>query len=251
MRLEVVPDADALAARAAEWLSAVARADVAARGRFVLGVSGGSTPGVAFRRFAQRRDVPWARVVIVQIDERLAPDGHPDRNRTDQLVAFAPALDRGARFVGLAAGADLRDDDRLARSRSALRRAAGRPPTLDVAQLGLGEDGHTASLVAGDPALDAEFPETVALTREYRGRRRLTVTARVLSGARRRLWLVSGSGKADVLPRLLAGDATIPAGRVNPRGATVLADAEAAIDLAASVWRSGSAPVVGELEVGE
>lgn len=229
MQLDVLPDPDALAGRAADWLAAAARGAIDQRGRFVLGVSGGTTPGPTFRRFADRDDVKWPRVVMVQLDERVAPDGHGDRNRTDQLAAFAPALDRGARFVGLAAGGDLSDEDRLGRSRSALWRAAGAPPMLDVAQLGLGDDGHTASLLPRDPAVDAGWPETIVLTRAYHGRRRLTVTLWVLSRARRRLWLVGGSGKAEVLPRLLAGDATIPAGRVNPRGATVLADADAAI----------------------
>ena len=228
MRLEVVPDADALAARAADWLSAAAHADIDARGRFVLGVSGGRTPGLAFRRFADRDDVTWTRVLVVQLDERLAPDGHAERNRTDQLEAFSPAVDRGARFLGLPAGAGLSDEVRLEAGRSALRRAAGHPPTLDVVQLGLGDDGHTASLVPGDPVLEAGLCDSVALTLLYRGRRRLTVTPSVLSRARRRLWLVSGADKADVLPRLLAGDITIPAGLVNPRVATVLADAAAA-----------------------
>ena len=238
MRLEVLADADALAGRAADWLSAVARADIAARGRFVLGISGGRTPGCTFRRFADRDDVAWPRVVLVQVDERLAPDGHVDRNRTDQERAFAAALDRGARLVGLAAGADLPDEARLAQSRAALFRTAGRPPILDVAQLGLGDDGHTASLLPGDPALDGGGSASIALTGEYQGRRRLTVTAPVLSGARRRLWLVSGDAKASVLPRLLGGDATIPAGRINPRGATVFADIGAASDVSLSPIRA-------------
>ncbi len=227
MRLEVFPDATALADRAAEWLSVAARVDIAMRGRFVLGVSGGRTPGLAFRRFAERDDVAWPRVVVVQIDERLAPDGHIDRNRTAQVEALSSAIDRGARFVALEAGGELSDEVRLERSRAALQRAAGRPPTLDVAQLGLGDDGHTASLVPGDAALEADA--AVALTASYRGRRRLTVNHSVLSRARRRLWLVAGADKAEVLPRLIAGDTTIPAGRVNPRGATVFADADAAI----------------------
>lgn len=231
MRLEVLPDPDALATRAAAWLAAAARIDIANRGRFVLGISGGRTPGLAFRRFAERDEVVWPRVVVVQIDERLAPDGHAERNRTDQVEALSPALDRGARFVGLEAGGEVDDEVRLARSRVAVERAAGRPPTLDVAQLGLGDDGHTASLVPDDPVLDAVCGESVALTLPYRGRRRLTVTSAVLSGARRRLWLVSGGGKAEVLPRLLAGDIAIPAGRINPRCATVLADVDAASGL--------------------
>ncbi|MFQ5556918.1 MAG: 6-phosphogluconolactonase [Acidimicrobiales bacterium] len=223
MQLQVCADAGAVADRAAEWLAFDSRRAIVERGRWVLGMSGGRTPGATFRALAARCDVWWARTVFVQVDERVAPASGPDRNLTDQLEALAPALARGARLVPLAAAEELTDADRLARSSAALERAAGRPPVLDVAQLGLGVDGHMASLVPGDAVLDVDDRD-VALTGPYEGRRRLTLTYRTLRRARRRLWIVTGDSKRGSVARLLAADPAIPAGRVNPRSTMVLVD---------------------------
>jgi 6-phosphogluconolactonase len=229
MKIEVLEDGDALAKRAAGIIAEAARADAAARGRFVVAVSGGHTPWVMLRALAAE-DVPWPAMHVLQVDERVAPAGDPDRNLThlrESLLAHAP-LQPGqihpmpVEATDLKAGAE--------RYAATLRELAGAPPVLDLVHLGLGPDGHTASLVPGDPALDIRDAD-VALSGPYQGRRRMTLTYPAIGRARRILWLVTGAEKAPMLPRLLAGDASIPAGRVLQDRAILLADRPAATGL--------------------
>jgi len=222
---EILPDADAVAVRAARLVAAEARAAVAARGRFSLAVSGGRTPWALLRALAAE-DVPWAAVSVFQVDERAAPEGHPDRNWTH---VRANLLDRVPVPPGQAHPMEVLDPDRAAaaaRYAEALAGAAGRPPVLDLVLLGLGSDGHTASLVPGDPVLEAR--DDVACTGPYQGRTRMTLTLPTLDRARRVLWIVTGAEKAPMLRRLIDRDASIPAGRVAADRALILADAAAA-----------------------
>ncbi len=226
MNVEVLPDADAVARRAAGVIAADARAAVAARGRFVMAVSGGHTPWVMLRDLADE-DVPWAGVHVVQVDERVAPPGDPDRNLThlrESLLSRVPLPPDHIHAMPVEL-ADL--DAAAAQYAKTLEGVAGAPPVLDLAHLGLGPDGHTASLVPGDPVL-AVRDRDVAPTGVYMGRRRMTLTYPVLDRARRVLWLVTGAEKVPVFPRLVAGDPSIPAGRVSPERALLLADRGAA-----------------------
>lgn len=220
MQTETLADAAAVAQRAAEFIAAEARAAVAARGRFVFAVSGGTTPWQMLRRLAAQ-DLPWAAMHLFQIDERIAPAGDPERNLThigESLLTAVPLLQMHAMPVEAA------DLDAAARAYAdALRAVAGDPPRLDLVHLGLGTDGHTASLVPGDTAL-AITDADVALTAPYQGRRRMTLTYAPLNRARRVLWLATGSEKREMLARLQAADATIPAGRVARQHALVLTD---------------------------
>jgi 6-phosphogluconolactonase len=226
MKIEVLSDADAVAARGAALVAASARAAAAARGRFVFAVSGGHTPWQMLRALATQ-DVPWPAVHVTQVDERVAPPGDADRNLThlrQSLLAHAPlrgeqvhAMPVEAADVGAAAA-------RYART---LAELAGSPPVLDLVHLGLGPDGHTASLVPGDPVLEVAEAD-VAVTGLYQGRRRMTVTYPLLDRARQILWLVTGPDKVEMLPRLLDGDRAIPGGRVARDRAVVLADRAAA-----------------------
>jgi 6-phosphogluconolactonase len=226
MKMEVLADADSVARKAAAIIATEARAAVAARGRFILAVSGGHTPWQMLRALAAET-VPWEGVHVVQVDERVAPAGHPDRNLThlrESLLENAPLRPEQIYAMpveeeDLAAGA--------ARYALTLREIAGAPPVLDLAHLGLGPDGHTASLVPGDPVLDVTDTD-VALTGVYQGRRRMTLTYPVLNRSRRVLWLVTGNEKVDMLRRLCDGDVSIPAGRVRQDQALVLADRAAA-----------------------
>lgn len=226
MNLEVLADAGAVARKAATFIAAEARASVAARGRFVMAVSGGQTPWAMLRVLANL-DVPWDKVHIFQTDERVAPAGHPDRNlthlRASLLEHAPPAADRIHPMPVEAS--DL--EAAAAQYALMLQETAGAPPVLDLVHLGLGSDGHTASLVPGDPVLDVTDRD-VTLTAIYQGRRRMTVTFPMLNRSRHILWLVTGNEKAGMLVRLRDGDPSIPAGRVRQDRATVLADRDAA-----------------------
>ena len=230
MNIEVLADPDAAAHRAAGVIAADARAAVAARGRFVMAVSGGRTPWAMLRALAQQ-DIPWSGVHVMQVDERVAPAGDPDRNLThleESLLAHAPLTPAQIHAMPVEAP-DL--DAAAAAYAKMLRALAGSPPVLDLIHLGLGPDGHTASLVPGDPVLD-NGADDVALAGPYQGRRRMTLTYPTLDRARRILWLVSGAEEAEMLARLCAGDRSIPAGRVRQDRALLLADAAAASALA-------------------
>lgn len=226
MEIAVLEDAAAVAAKAAAWIAQDARDVVRTRGRFVLAVSGGRTPWQMLRELA-KEEVPWAEVHIVQVDERIAPAGDPDRNLTHlhaSLLEHAPIpvaqihampVDASDLEAGSAEYAEL------------LAKLCGRPAEIDLVHLGLGPDGHTASLIPGDNVLEVDDRD-VALTDVYQGRRRLTLTYPIINRARKILWLVTGADKADPLLQLRDGDAAIPAGRVNQKRATVFADRAAA-----------------------
>jgi 6-phosphogluconolactonase len=226
MKLEVLANADAVAERAASIIAADARAAVAARGRFVMAVSGGRTPWVMLRALASQ-EVPWEGVHVLQVDERVAPEGHPDRNLThlrESLLPHAPVRPEQIHAMPVSSP----DLAAAARQYAAtLREVAGSPPVLDLVHLGLGPDGHTASLVPGDPVLGVTHAE-VAMTGLYQGRCRMTLTYPTLDHARRVLWVVTGSEKVGMLARLRAGDLSIQAGRVSQAQALVLADRAAA-----------------------
>lgn len=229
MTIEVLTDALAVATAAAKIIAAEARAAVAARGRFLLAVSGGRTPWQMLRALASET-VPWPSVHLVQVDERIAPVGDPDRNLThirESLRAFAPLpLERIH-----AMPVEELDLESAARSYAqTLRDLAGTPPMLDLAHLGLGPDGHTASLIPGDPVLSVTDRD-VALTGVYQERRRMTLTYPLLNRSRRILWVVTGAEKAEMLVRLRDADTSIPAGRIRQEAAQVLADRPAAARL--------------------
>jgi 6-phosphogluconolactonase len=216
LEIEVLPDAQAVAERGAELVAAAAAAAVEERGRFTFAVSGGRTPWAMFAALYGR--MPWEKVTIFQVDERVAPDGDPDRNLT-QLQRSLPA----------GGVADVRPMPVTAHDleAAATAYASALPERLDLVHLGLGSDGHTASLVPGDPVLEVEDRD-VAVTGEYQGHRRMTLTYPALDRARRILWLVTGDDKVDALGRLRAGDESIPGGRVSSAAALVVADTAAA-----------------------
>jgi 6-phosphogluconolactonase len=232
MKIEILADADAVANKAAEIIAAAARTAVTARGRFVIAVSGGRTPWVMLRALA-KQDVPWPAVHVVQVDERVAPAGHPDRNLThlyESLLEHAP-LRREQIYAMPVEAAELAGA--AERYTETLQNIGGSPPVLDLVHLGLGADGHTASLVPGDPVLNVTDSD-VALTGVYQGRRRMTLTYPILNRSRRILWVVTGSDKVDALARLRDADGSIPAGRIQRENAAILADRAAAERLGAN-----------------
>ena len=237
MNIDVFPDADVVAREAARVIAAEARAAVGSRGRFALAVSGGHTPWIMLRALAGE-DIPWMRVHVVQVDERVAPEGHADRNLTrlrESLLQHAPLRPEQIHAMAVE---DV-DLQKAARQYAlTLREIVESPPVLDLVHLGLGADGHTASLVPGDSVLDVTDAD-VAPTGVYEGRRRMTLTYPMLNRARRILWVVTGSEKVDMLRRLRDGDVSIPAGRVRGEPALVLADQAATGQLAAEYKGGG------------
>jgi len=225
-RIFVHDDAEAAARAAAAQVAAEARAAVTARGRFLLALSGGRTPEIMFRALAEET-VPWPRVHVFQVDERAAPEDCPDRNWNALRDGL---LDRVALPAEQRHPMPVDSPDLEAAAADYARRLvqiAGRPPVLDLVHLGLGADGHTASLVPGDPALDV-FNAAATIAGPYQGRRRLTLTFSTLNRARRVLWLVVGAEKAEMLARLARRDPTIPAGRVQSPDMLIYADRAAA-----------------------
>lgn len=222
MDVQVLEDSAAVAAEAAKLIAHESRAAVAARGRFVVAFSGGHSPGPMFRALALE-NVQWGKVHVLQVDERVAPSGHPDRNLT---LLRESLIDRIPLPQQQLCAMPVEDSDLEAaalRYSRLLEDIAGTPPVLDLVHLGLGPDGHTASLVPGDPVLEVTDSD-VALAGPYLGRRRMTLTYPILNRARKILWVVTGAEKAGMLRRLRAGDPTIPAGRVRQDCALVLAD---------------------------
>ncbi|HEX3391547.1 MAG TPA: 6-phosphogluconolactonase [Solirubrobacteraceae bacterium] len=215
--IEIHPDAAAVARRGAQVIAAHAQAAIGARGSFALAVSGGRTPWAMFAELAAQ-EIDWPQVTIYQVDERIAPAGDSTRNLTDLLTSLPePARERLCPMP-------VEDTDLDAAAHSY---AAQLPQRFDLIHLGLGPDGHTASLAPGDPALEV-LDRDVALSGPYQGQRRMTLTYSVLNRASARLWVVTGEDKVDALASLREHDQSIPAGRVKPEDSLILADAAAA-----------------------
>lgn len=224
-RLEVLDSVEAVAVRAAAVIAEEARSAVASRGRFVFAVSGGRTPWVMLEKLAAL-EVPWPKVHIVQVDERVAPAGDDARNLTHlqaSLLDRVPLPKSNVHPMPV----ELPDLDAAAREYAdVLAVIAGTPPVIDLVHLGLGPDGHTASLVPGDPVLRVADRD-VAPVGVYQGHRRMTLTYPALDRARRILWVVTGRDKPDAFARLMRGDECVPAGRIARGQAMVVADREA------------------------
>jgi 6-phosphogluconolactonase len=229
MKAQIFSDADAVAKTAAQFIASEARASVEARGRFTMAVSGGKTPWQMLRVLANE-EVPWKNVHVMQVDERIAPAGDQDRNLThlrENLLSHAPLPPKQI-YAMPVEEADLKAA--TASYAKTLQQIAGSPPVLDLVHLGLGPDGHTASLVPGDSVLDV-IDADVALTGIYQQRRRMTLTYPLLNRSRCVLWVVTGGEKAGMLARLYEGDVSIPAGRIRRDRALVFADQSAAGEL--------------------
>jgi 6-phosphogluconolactonase len=214
--LEVLASPALVARAGAEYVQRRAIAAVAEHGHFTFAVSGGHTPWAMFAELA-RMDMPWTQVTLYQVDERVAPDGDPDRNLTHLHDTLG---DVKASIVAMPVTAP--DLDAAAAGYAALL-----PERFDVVHLGLGPDGHTASLVPGDHVLDVT-DRMVAVTAPYQGHPRMTLTYPALARGDQIMWLVTGDDKREPLAELLAGDRSIPAGRVEARASLVFADTAAA-----------------------
>jgi 6-phosphogluconolactonase len=225
VQLKPTPDPERAASVAADEVAAACRRAVTERGRAVIALSGGETPWKMIRALCSI-SLPWERIHVAQVDERLVPRGDPRRNlaRLEEILVQQGPLPPANL---LAMPVESEDPEHAARAyQQTLERRAGTPACLDLVQLGLGTDGHTASLVPGDPVL-AVRDRDVAVTAPYLGTPRMTLTCPALSRARQRLWLVTGAGKADRLRQLLDGSGDAPATSVAREDSVVVADADA------------------------
>jgi 6-phosphogluconolactonase len=220
-RLEVLDDPDAVHRRGAELLAEAVRSAIGERGSGAIAVSGGRDP---WPMFSQLEDLveDWTSVSIFQVDERVAPPGSDERNLTHLIESLSIGAQGSIRPMPV-------DDDDL--DAAADRYAESLPDALDIAHLGIGPDGHTASLVPGDPALEVTDRRVAVTAGEYQGVRRMTLTYPELERVRKLLWVVTGEEKVDALRKLIEGDPSTPSGRVRPGGESlILADRAAAPD---------------------
>jgi 6-phosphogluconolactonase len=211
--VEVLSDPGAAGRRAAALIAEAVRQATSDGGRFAWAISGGGSPAPMFRRMGELQ-LPWQLIDTWQVDERIASMADPERNRSQQERSLPPEAREGIRWMPVG------DEDLQA---AAVRYAATLPDRFDIVHLGLGVDGHTASLVPGDSVLDVRDGD-VALTGPYEGRRRMTLTYPALSRAGRVIWLVVGHGKREALRRLIRRDRSIPAAGVSVRDQIVVTD---------------------------
>jgi len=226
MQVDVLADPDAVAASAAQFVAAQASAAIVARGRFKFAVSGGHTPWAMLRELAAL-DVDWTNVFLFQVDERVAPPGDDSRNLTHIRASLLDRVPLPAANV-YPMPVERNDlDAAAAQYAQTLATVIGTPPVLDLVHLGLGPDGHTASLVPHDPVLLEDFAN-VGLTLPYQGHRRMTLTYPMINRARCVMFVVTGGDKVTALAALRSGDRNIPASHVTGQRRLVIADAAAA-----------------------
>jgi 6-phosphogluconolactonase len=233
VEIEIYPDDEALSQKAAEFVADCIREAASSRGRFVMALSGGHTPWAMLGILA-KAELPWDKAHIVQVDERIAPADDDNRNikhLREALLSRVPLRPDHIHAMPVEASELSRAAQNYAET---LHQLAGLPCVLDLVHLGLGADGHTASLVPGDAVLDIQDIDVATTANPYQGRRRMTLTFPIINRARHILWLVAGGEKAAALSRLRDGDRSIPAGRISRDQALILTDNAAAGQLAAA-----------------
>jgi len=219
IRLEVAGDEKAASRRAAELIAEAGAEAVAEGGTFAMAMSGGRSPWAMLAILGELDGMPWGQTELFQVDERVAAPGDEARNLTHMVLGLS--MDHQATLRPMPV--TQRDLNSAARDYE-----SSLPDRLDLIHLGLGPDGHTASLVPGDPVLEVT-DRRVAITGEtYQGHLRMTLTYPALADARRIVWLVTGPDKREPLRKLLAGDGSIPAGQVRNENMLVVADDAAA-----------------------
>ena len=215
IELEVAGDEKAASRRAAELIAAAGAEAAAERGRFALAMSGGRSPWAMLAILGELEEMPWDRTELFQVDERVAAPGDEARNLTHMVLGLS--MDHQATLRPMPV--TQRDLDSAARAYE-----ASLPDRFDLIHLGLGPDGHTASLVPDDPVLEVNDRRVAMTKTTYQDHRRMTLTYPALNDAHRIVWLVTGPDKREPLQKLLAGDASIPAGRVRNENMIVVAD---------------------------
>ncbi|MBS1678715.1 MAG: 6-phosphogluconolactonase [Actinobacteria bacterium] len=217
--LEVTADDKAAARRAAELIAAAGAAAVADHGTFAFAMSGGRSPWSMLAILGDLEEMPWCQTELFQVDERVASPGSEERNLTHMVLGLSMDHQSTLRPMPVTQ----RDLDAAAHEYE-----TSLPERLDLVHLGLGPDGHTASLVPGDPVLEVDDRRVAITADPYQGHRRMTLTYPALAEARQVLFLVTGEEKRAPLQQVIAADPAIPAGRVRNDAITIVADRSAA-----------------------
>ncbi len=227
MKTEIFPQAEQVAARAAAYLEQEIRDALTYQKSFSLAISGGRTPWEMLK-ILSKADLPWQRINLFQVDERVAPDGHPDRNLTQLFQSIAgTAMVTQLRIFPMPVTAE--DLDASAQEYTDVLNEVTEGKGLDILHLGLGSDGHTASLVPGDGVLEIKNRLVACTQNSYQGRIRMTLTYPLLNAAKQILWIVTGSEKKEMVQRMLQQDPSIPAGRIQQENALLLVDQAAMV----------------------
>ena len=222
LKTEIFPSADQVAEKAAAYLEQLIRETLTQKKTFSMAISGGRTPWEMLKTLS-KASLPWQRVNLFQVDERVAPDGHADRNLTQlfQAIEGSPLVTRLRIFPMPVTAEDLHA---ACQEYAQLIQEITEGERLDLIHLGMGSDGHTASLVPGDGVLEVNDRDVACTEQLYQGRIRMTLTYPLLNSAKRILWIVTGAEKQEMVQRLLKQDSSIPAGSVNQANALLMAD---------------------------
>ncbi len=225
LKTEIFSSADQVAEGAAAYLEQLIRETLTQKKTFSMAISGGRTPWEMLK-ILSKVSLPWQRVNLFQVDERIAPDGHADRNLTQlfQALEGSPLVTRLRIFPMPVTAEDL---DLASQEYANLIHEITEGEGLDLIHLGMGSDGHTASLVPGDGVLEVKDREVACTDNLYQGRIRMTLTYPLLNSAKQILWIVTGAEKQEMVQRLLKQDASIPAGIVNQANALLMVDSAA------------------------
>jgi len=222
MKIELFPSANQVAEGAASYLEQLIRETLTQKKTFSMAISGGRTPWEMLK-ILSKAPLPWTRINLFQVDERIAPDGHADRNLTQlfQAIEGSPMVTRLHIFPMPVTAEDLETGSK---DYAELIHEITEGDGLDLIHLGMGSDGHTASLVPGDGVLNQRDRNVACTQGLYQGRIRMTLTYPILNSAKRILWIVTGSEKQEMVQRLLNQDSSIPAGIVNQANALLMVD---------------------------
>ena len=230
MTLEIFDNSDEVAEKAAQYIEEKIRTSILTKGSFTMAISGGKTPWQMLKILSKAK-LRWEKVFLFQVDERVAPDGNEERNLTQlfKSIEGSGIMTRINVFPMHVISENLEEETKA--YAEAIEKVAENGE-LDLIHLGMGADGHTASLIPGDSVCEVAGAAIAMTTQPYQGRMRMTMTYPLINRAKEVLWLVTGEEKAEMLQRLLQQDPSIPAGKVNPTHATIFADQAAAKNLA-------------------
>ncbi len=229
MEIRTFQSADEVAKEAAIYIADRIRENIAKKGFFTMAISGGRTPWAMIKELAQE-DLPWEKVFLFQVDERMAPEAHPDRNLTQLFKAI-----EGSRLVLRLNIFPMRVNaedlnEACEEYENHIKRMTGNGK-LDLVHLGIGTDGHTASLVPDDSVLEVTDKGVAVTNGEYQDRKRMTLTYPLINQAEKILWVITGAEKAEMLDRLLHQDPSIPAGKIDQHHAIVLTEESASVKI--------------------